>query len=194
MRLDDRQWAGLLLFGGIAEFAIGLTIAEAVQPGYSVSRNEISDLGIGPASPIFNGAIILVGLAVLFSSRFLLRAAEDLILAVPIALAGIGAIGVGIFTEDYGIVHSIFSLITFLFAGVSAILAFRIIRPPLRYISVALGVFSLAALGLYVSKTYLGLGAGGMERMIVWPVLVWGLAFGGYLLSGPLPSGGTSEA
>ena len=192
MRFDDRQWAGLLLFGGIAEFAIGLTIAEAVYPGYSVSRNYISDLGIGVASGIFNAAIILVGLAGFFSSRFLFLTFHDRILWILVALAGIGAIGVGIFTEDYPLVHSIFSLVTFLFAALAATYAFRFIRPPLGYLSIVLGVFSLAALGLFVSKTYLGLGPGGMERMIVWPVLVWGLAFGGYLLGTSAGSGETS--
>lgn len=194
MRLDARQWAGLLLFAGIAEYAIGMTIAEAVQPGYSVSRNYISDLGIGPASPIYNAAVILVGLAALFSSRFLFLAFRDRILFVLVGLAGIGAIGVGIFTEDYGIVHGLFSLLTFLSAGLSVIYASRHIRPPLTYPSIALGVFSLAALGLYISGTYLGLGPGGMERMIVWPVLVWALGFGGYLLGTSAGSGETSAA
>lgn len=192
MRLDARQWAGLLLFAGIAEYAIGMTIAEAVQPGYSVSRNYISDLGIGHASPIYNAAVILVGLAALFSSRFLFLAFRDRILFVLVGLAGIGAIGVGIFTEDYGIVHGLFSLLTFLSAGLSVIYASRFIRPPLTYPSIALGVFSLAALGLYISATYLGLGPGGMERMIVWPVLVWALGFGGYLLGTSARSGETS--
>jgi hypothetical protein len=29
----------------------------------------------------------------------------------------------------------------------------------------------------------LGLGAGGMERMIIYPIIIWGLAFGGYLMA-----------
>src|SRR2546426_9448116 len=75
MRLDDRQWAGLLLFVGIAQFAIiGLTVAESVYPGYSVSINYISDLGVGPAALIFDPSIILVGLVVLATAWFLLRA------------------------------------------------------------------------------------------------------------------------
>jgi len=183
MGLGDRGWAGLLLFGGIAEFVIGLTIAEAVYPNYSVSANYISDLGVGAAALIFNTSIILLGLAVLASAWFVFRAFKDLILTIAVVLAGIGAIGVGVFTEDFGGVHSIFSLITFVFSALSAILAFRILRPPFAYLSILLGASSLIALGLYVSNTYLRLGPGGMERMIVWPVIVWGLAFGGYLLS-----------
>ena len=46
MRLEDRQWAGLLLLVGTTQFAIGMIIAEAVDPSYSVSTNYISDLGV----------------------------------------------------------------------------------------------------------------------------------------------------
>ena len=85
-----------------------------------------------------------------------------------------------------------FSAGTFIFIALSAILAMRIVRPPFQYVSILLGLLSYAALGLYVSTTYLGLGPGGMERMIVWPVLVWGLAFGGYLFASSPSASGTS--
>ena len=193
MRLDDRQWAGLLLFVGIAQFAIiGLTVAESVYPGYSVSINYISDLGVGPAALIFDPSIILVGLVVLATAWFLLRAFKDRLVSVVVALAGVGAIAVGVFTEAFGVIHSLVSLWTFIFIALSAILAMRIVRPPFAYISVLLGLLSYAALGLYISKIYLGLGPGGMERMIVWPVLAWGLAFGGYLFASSPSASGTS--
>jgi len=182
MHLDDRQRAGLFLFAGTTQFAIGLIIAEAVDPTYSVSLNYISDLGIRAGAPIFNGSIILLGLTILLTSWYLYRAFKDRILMIVVFIAGIGAIGVGVFTEDFDIIHSVFSFITFVFAALSAILAFRILRPPLSYLSILLGVASLAALGLYVSKNFLGLGKGGMERMIVYPVLAWGIGLGGYLL------------
>src|SRR5213080_3271231 len=157
MRLEDRQWAGLFLFAGTVQFAIGMIIAEAVDPTYSVSTNYISDLGV--------------------------RAFKDRILMIVVLLAGAGAVGVGVFTEKApdGL-HSIVSLITFLFAALSAILASRILRPPLSYLSVLRGVGSLLALGLYISTNDFDLGNGGMERMIVYPVLAWGIGFGGYLL------------
>jgi len=193
MRLDDRQWAGLLLFVGIAHFAIiGLTVAESVYPGYSVSINYISDLGVGPAALIFNPSIILVGLVVLSTAWFLLRAFKDRLVSIVVALAGVGAIAVGVFTEAFGVIHELVSFWTFVFIALSAILAMRIVRPPFQYISVLLGLLSYAALGLYISKTYLGLGPGGMERMIVWPILVWGLAYGGYLFAASPSSPGAS--
>jgi len=193
MRLDDRQWAGLLLFVGIAQFAvIGLTVAESVYPNYSVSQDYISDLGVGPAALIFNPSIILLGILALAISWFLFRAFRDRIVSIVVALAGVGAIAVGVFTEAFGVIHAIVSFWTFVFIAFSAILAMRVVRPPFRYISVILGVLSLIALGLFASNTYLGLGVGGMERMIVWPILVWGLAFGGYLFAASPSSAGAS--
>lgn len=191
MHLDDRQKAGLFLFAGTTQFAIGLILAEAVDAGYSVRSNYISDLGIRVGAPIFNGSIILLGITAFLTSWFLYRAFADRILMIVVVLAGIGAIGVGVFTEAYGTIHTIVSFITFLFAAMSAILAFRILRPPFSYLSIPLGLSSLVALGLFASGTYLGLGVGGMERMIVYPVLAWGIGLGG-LLMGPAVTKGAS--
>jgi hypothetical membrane protein len=43
-------------------------------------------------------------------------------------------------------------------------------------------MFSLATLFFFSMGIYLGLGIGGMERMIVYPTLIWTVAFGGYLI------------
>jgi len=43
-------------------------------------------------------------------------------------------------------------------------------------------VVTLLALVLYASSTYLGLGEGGMERMIAYPALIWIAGFGAYLM------------
>ena len=195
VRLEDRQWAGLFLFAGTTQFAIGMIIAESVDPSYSVSTNYISDLGVRAGAAIFNSSIIILGLTILATSWFILRAFRDRILMVVVLLSGVGATGVGVFTENApDSLHTIVSFITFLFAALSAILAFRILRPPFSYVSVILGLGSLVALALFISNNYLGLGAGGMERMIVYPVLTWAIGFGGALLGGnvkaaPAPSG-----
>jgi hypothetical membrane protein len=183
VRLDDRQWAGLSLFAGAVQFSIGMIIAEAVDPRYSVSENYISDLGVRAGAFVFNSSIMVLGLAILATSWFYFRAFKDRILTSVFLLAGIGAIGVGIFNEAFDILHSLFSFITFFFAALSAIAAFRILRPPFSYLSVLMGAGSLVALGLFLSKNdYFKLGVGGMERMIVYPVLTWAIGFGGYLL------------
>jgi len=46
-----------------------------------------------------------------------------------------------------------------------------------------LGAMSLVALVLFASGIYLGLGKGGMERMIAYPALLWMVGFGGHLMS-----------
>src|SRR5947208_15789022 len=114
MRLEDRQWAGLLLLLGTTQFAIGMIIAEAVDPSYSVSTNYISDLGVRAGAAIFNTSIILLGITILATSWFLLRAFKDPILMVLVLLAALGAVGVGVFTAAFGFVHPIVAAMTYL--------------------------------------------------------------------------------
>ncbi|MDA4119883.1 MAG: hypothetical protein OK436_04790, partial [Thaumarchaeota archaeon] len=71
----------------------------------------------------------------------------------------------------------------FLFAGLSAVVTSRFQKKPMSYFSVILGLMTLAALVLYVGGNYLGLGPGGMERMVVYPVLVATIGFGGHLMA-----------
>ena len=183
MRLEDRQWAGLFLLAGTTQFVIGVIIAESVDPSYSVSANYISDLGVRAGAAVFNSSVFILGATIVATSWFASRAFQDRILMLAFLLTGIGAMGVGVFTENapYGL-HLIVSFITFFFGAITTIVTFRVLRPPLSYLSVLLGLGSLVALGLYISKNYLGLGGGGMERMIAYPVLTWGIGFGGYLL------------
>ncbi len=175
--------AGVLIFIGAAQFLIFLRVAESIYPGYSVSGNYISDLGVGPAALVFNTSIILLGVLVMVSSYLLHGLFGDKLFTATIFLAGFGASGVGVFPEGspYGL-HTIMSLITFLFAGLAATSAYRVARQPLRTISIALGIMTLAALILFASGTYLGLGHGGMERMMAYPPLIWALTFAGYLM------------
>jgi hypothetical membrane protein len=90
--------------------------------------------------------------------------------------------GVGLFPETTGIAHTISALTAFGFGGLSAIMSYKLQKPPLSYFSVLLGALSLVALALSGSGTYLGLGKGGMERMIVYPILLWVVGFSGHLI------------
>lgn len=189
--------AGLLLFLGVAQFTVGLMIAAARHPGYSIANDTISALGGGPAALVFNTSVILLGLLVLGGAYFIRNVFQSLVVTILLALTGIGAIGVGVFPVGGEVfplggvfpsvpaaVHSVFSLIAFLFGGVSAIYVARFLGTPLLHLSIILGAIGLVALGLFVTGNYLGLGIGGMERMIVLPVLAWGIALGGYLMAG----------
>jgi len=180
--LDERKWAGLFFFLAGAQFSVFLVIAEAIYPGYSVSGNFISDLGVGPAANVFNGSVILLGLLA-FGAVYVGRRLFDRVLLILLLLTGIGAVGVGVFTEDFPGLHTIMSFIAFAFAGLSAIWSYRFVKPPLSYLAIVLGVLGLLALVLFAAQVYLGLGHGGMERMIVYPILAWAMSFGGYLMA-----------
>ncbi len=180
------KMAGLLLFVGAAQFVVGLILAQARHPGYNVSENFISDLGIGPAAVIFNLSVFVLGVMGVLSAYFVQRSIRKPLVAAFLGLTGLGAMGVGLFPEAGvfgGLAHTVSSLVTFLFAALWAIASYTLRRPPLTYFSVVLGIFSLAALTLFATRNYLGLGQGGMELMIVYPVMIWAIAFGGYLMN-----------
>jgi len=91
--------------------------------------------------------------------------------------------GVGLFPENINPYHEIFAGITFVFGGLSEILSFALVRFPMSIAVLFLGGLTLGSLVLFVLGAHLGLGPGGMERMIVYPVILWGAGFGGYLMA-----------
>jgi hypothetical membrane protein len=197
MSYSDRKIAGAILFVGVLQFVVGLNVAEDLYPGYSVSMNYISDLGatcditcniVQPSSAIFNSSVILLGLLILVATFFIHRAFRTKLLSILLVLTGVGAIGVGVFSETTLTLHWIFALITFLFGGLSAIASYKIEKAPKNYLSAMLGILTLAALVLFISGRFLGLGPGGMERMIVYPALLWGIGLGSYMMHIPEPS------
>jgi hypothetical membrane protein len=100
------------------------------------------------------------------------------------AIVGIGAMGVGLLPETTGYPHIISAFFAFGIGGVAAIYSYRLQGSPFRYYSVVLGIIALLALiiGSALGLT-LGIGKGGMERMILYPIMIWGIAFAGYLLA-----------
>ncbi len=179
--------AGIAFLIGAAQFIILMFVAEAYYPGYSISGNTISDLGANsfPSYAIFNSSIVLLGILALVGSYYMYRQFRWKPIAGLLVLAGIGAVGVGLFPETTGIAHGISQLLAFLFGGLAAVVAYRTLKPPMSFFSVLLGAITLTALLLYRAGVDFGLGVGGMERMIAYPVLLWGVAYGAYLMGFP---------
>jgi hypothetical membrane protein len=194
MELDDTKVAGTLLFLGAVQFLIVLVVAEALYLNYSVSLNYISDLGVGSTALIFNSSVFLLGLLVVAGAYFIREAFKSNFLFIALILTGIGAMMVGLFPETAGVMHTIASLITFLFGGLAAIVSYKVENPPFSYLSVVLGALGLVGLGLFASGNYLSLGVGGMERMIAHPVLLWAVGFGGHLVSHSKDAKSTAKA
>jgi hypothetical membrane protein len=193
MKQFNGKVAGTLIFVGAVQFILGMLIAECIHPNYSVANNYISDLGkLDKASaPVFNTSVFVLGLTVAASAHFLRHIVRNKVFLGFLVLCGIGAMGVGIFPEDFGLVHTVVSLIAFLFGALSAIASYKIQKPPMSYFAVGMGIMSLTALAIFiVGEVYLRyfhsainliIGLGGMERMIAYPILLWAIGFGGYL-------------
>jgi hypothetical membrane protein len=193
--IDMRLAGGLLVAAG-AIVLMGIISAEALYPAtFSTGGNEISDLGgtrppgsviLQPSATIFDVSMALIGLLVLAASWFVQRAFGCRSVTIPIATLGAGALGVGLFPGNTGNPHAIFAMVTFVSGGVAAIAAGRVTGSPFRFLSVLLGAVSLVTLGTYMAlgdaSPMAPLGIGGIERWIVYPVIVWVIAFGGYLL------------
>ena len=182
MVYDNKKKAGALIIFACVQFLLFLIITEALRPDFSIHRNYISDLGVGPYAYIFNVSVFLFGLAMVVGVYFVHRVFNYRLLFILLVITGIGAMGVGLFPEDHIVPHSIAALIAFFFGPLSAIVSHKVQEPPFSYISVVLGVLSLVALVLFVATVYLGLGPGGMERMIAYPIILWGVGFGGSLI------------
>ena len=196
-----RTWAGDLRIGGALLFVAGATIlmgiisAEALYPGtFSTGGNEISDLGgtrppdsviLQPSATIFDVSMALIGVLVMAGAWFVQRAFGRRSVTIPIAILGFGALGVGLFPGNTGTPHAIFAMVTFISGGVAALTTALVTRAPFRYLSFLLGAASLGTLGTYLvlgdASPMAALGIGGVERWIVYPVVLWVTAFGGYL-------------
>ena len=201
MPFPKERVAGVLFFVAVTQFVLGLVVSEALYPGYSVSGNYVSDLGVGPSSAVFNSSVFFLGLLLVAGTYFLRHTAQLKTVNILLFLMALGAMAVGIVTKDYTVAHGAVSSMAFFFAGLSAIASGNVLKKPASLISIVLGVMTICALGLfsigmvtsgsltstiaYNSNFYLGLGPGGMERMIIYPALMWLAGFSGYLAVHP---------
>jgi hypothetical membrane protein len=185
--------AGIFLFLAGTIILMGIITAETYYPAehtYTTAKSMISDLGATeppnslitqPSATIFNLAMIISGILVLTGSFFIFRSFNDRLAAILVGLLGLGALGVGIFPGNINPQHPLFAMITFISGGLSAIYSYRLINSPLKYPALLFGIFTLFFLftsGIFVPI----LGLGGVERWVAYPVILWLIVFGGYLM------------
>ena len=147
---------------GVVEFTTAMVIVQLGYPGYSDTANYISDLGNTATSPwhlVFNLSIVpLGGLAfvgiLLAWDGFLPGDTRGVGLSL-LLVASIGAILVGVFPENVNpTVHGLASLTVFAPGGVGLVVLGSGLRRDtawhwLRWVSVALGLITLASLAYY---------------------------------------------
>lgn len=193
-----RRVAGALLTASGVVAVMGWITAEALYSGvYSTHTDSLSHLGateppnsivVQPSGAIFDVSMLFVGAAIVISAWFIYRATQSKFVSISTALLGIGVFGVGVFPLTSPNQHTIFALIAFLSGGVAMVASSRVTTSPFRYIWGALGIVALVAIGLAFLASHwqpvAALGEGGIERWNAYPIVLWLVAFGGYLMSG----------
>ncbi len=184
------KMAGALFFIGGVQWFLAIILAEGWHPGYNSTVHYVSSLGVGVTSLLYNASLILLGVAVVAGAFLIRRALDSRVFFVLLTITGMATLGVGLFPENIRPWHGIVTPIALLFGGLSAIASYRQQKSPLSYVSVLLGAMSLAAgilfnpyLGLSPesTETYLDLGKGTMERLVIYPILIWIIGFGSQL-------------
>jgi hypothetical membrane protein len=188
---DKTTLSGTLLYVGGIQWFLGMLLAESWYSGYSSRIDYVSDLGTGPTALIYNGSVFLLGICAFFAAFFMMKSKDIRVQPLLLAITGIGAMGVGVFPANMQPLHSVFTLIAILFGALTAISSYQIQSPPISYISVILGLVSLAAVVIFMpylglpfgsTETYLGMAKGSMERWAIWPILAWAIGTGSHMV------------
>ncbi|MCI4340974.1 MAG: DUF998 domain-containing protein [Thermoplasmata archaeon] len=190
---------GAFLAVGSLQFIAAMVATQLAYPGYSDSQNAVSDLG-GSHSPwalLFNLSIRVLGILSIIGIlliRSALRKGLTARLGVGlIVLAGLGAVGVGVFTEGNSW-HASFAALTFVASGFGLLfLALGMLRDTrwdgYRLFTLLAGLVTFLGLELLRGPSNLGLGAGGAERLVIAPILLWGIIAGIHLARLPVYGG-----
>ncbi|MDQ2814122.1 MAG: DUF998 domain-containing protein [Actinomycetota bacterium] len=187
-------------------FAVQLVVALRWPRPYNISRDTISDLGnsacgtwngryvCSPWHDLMNGSFIVLGITMLLGSVLIFRRYGKGRLATAgftaMGLSGLGVVMVGIFPENsIPALHGLGSALPFTLGNAALIaLAISLAMPLLLRLYVSLcGVAALLALAAYASGHYLGLGEGGMERVVAYPQTICLAVIGCYLIAASQP-------
>jgi hypothetical membrane protein len=189
----DLRYAGVTFFALAAAFLLVTMLAASIAPGYDFHAAAISDLGvIEETALLFNGLLVVLGILNI-AGYLLYRSDRRTWLLAAYVIAGIGAIGAGLFPLDSGGLHSLFALLAFVFFNIEAIGTGAILSGPMRVLGVLAGTVGLIYAVLMVigdagnPAVFGPIGHGGSERLIAYPVMLWLLAFGGYLMATGAP-------
>ncbi len=195
MNFDNENVAGLLLFFSYLQFLFVRFILALVEPGYSFSINYISELGIGPNALVFNLSVVIWGLSAFIAGVLLYRASAtesifpSRVFAILIMILGVAFTGVGLFPiysypSIYPIpLHNIFGTIN-IFTGIIVIfVSYKMMKSPLSYIQIILGVLAVLTNLLLFTMNHMGLGIGGIQRVAFLVLTVWVFIMSTYLMN-----------
>ena len=185
IKILSKGSAGLVIFVGSVQWLMMIIISESFQPDYNSSFHYVSSLGVGMTALSYNISIILFGLSLVVSSIILYKTLNAKLFTSLLLVTGLFIIGVGVFPENSRPMHGYVTAFAFIFAVLRPIVSFKAFDPPFSYISIIIGLVSLVMLiiffpylGLPAESTILilGLAKGTMERLVIYPLLIWMLS------------------
>jgi hypothetical membrane protein len=187
---EDQRLPGFFLFVLAAQFMTVIMLAASMAPGYDFAGGAISDLGvIRETALLFNLSLVAVGVLNVAGGVLLHRSHGRRWILAIFVLAGLGAAGAGLVPLNTSELHGIFALFAFLFFNVQAIAVGTVVSGPMKAISIIAGAVGLAFVVVMVigdsgtTAVFGPIGHGGAERMIVYPVMLWMMAYGGSLMA-----------
>jgi len=194
---------GILAIVAATQWIIGVFIAQAYYPSYSITQNDLSDLGatchnatiptpgscviFQPSSMIWNTVLSLLGILTIASAYMIYRGLDNRFFSTLVGLFGLGALIAGVVPENVDLTtHGLGALVSFVAGAIVAVTVYRarLEAPPyFPYLSILFGIISLAGLAIMLSVSFATLessaiGHGGDERIIVYPLLVWEIILG----------------
>jgi len=190
------RWGGTLIAVGVVQFVVAMGVVQTRYGGYSLLTNYISDLGNTSTSPlnaVFNVSIGILGIfaffGILLAWSGFPRGGSRVAGLFLFLVASIAAILVGLYPENVnGPVHDFVSLMVFLPGGLALVILSVGMREGTRWFgyrafSLILGLVTLLSLAYYAptqaySTTW---DPGLVERLIVFPILLWGFVAGVHL-------------
>ncbi|WP_159050351.1 DUF998 domain-containing protein [Streptomyces cellostaticus] len=206
------RWGCAAWVVGVVQFFVIHGIAESAwaRP-YSWARNNISDLGnahcawqpdpepryiCSPQHALMNTSFVALGVllaaGVALTGPLWRRGAAAAVSRWLLAGAGAGFVLAGLAPADvHENQHVLGALLIMATGNLGLLSAGAGLDLPghLRWATALLGATALTAFGLLLSRHYLGLGMGGMERVAAFPLLVGAAALGvrGLVLRGAVP-------
>jgi hypothetical membrane protein len=190
--MSVREKAGTLLLAGCIIQFFGMQIAEYVYPGYSVSHNYISDLGAHNLTSafLFNITLFIFGAAVIISLYWMKKDGMDKVFCYLLMFAGLGAIIVSIFNEKtISAIHYTGAFMAFCLTAFAAMRSYStIFKGKIQgKFSLVLGIVGFVAAICQITTRnvddFLGLGVGGMERMLYYPAVIFAIMLGVFLIN-----------
>lgn len=192
----------LLFVAALQYFIAQAVVAAAWTTQFSLKNNYISNLGntecgqyaglyvCSPLYPLMNLSFIVFGITISLGTLLIYRQFARTKLAnvgfSMLFLSGIGSMIVGLFPENtVGSLHVLGAFFGLVVGNMGIGLlgaALKNVHTSVRIYSVLTAAVTLVAFVLFYSGIYLGIGLGGMERVVSYGYTLWMVVFGLYLI------------